>query len=188
MKFILIVFFSSLTLVSTSFSQSNDSIPTNDDSEIRKNALFLEYAGNAPSMSVNFERMIHHQNPFSIFGRIGFGVDVVNLNEGNLFVPSVPLEITATFGKHKHFLELGMGATTFLSKMPMWSSTMYDDNTNIDSLDYELYFLFVPRIGYRFESKKGWLFRAAYTPILYNSSILEDNYQTNFGISFGKKF
>lgn len=188
MKGISTVFFLNLVIFFNGFCQQIDSVTVNNDPTLRRNALYLEFAGNAPRMSLNFERNLIHKNIISIYGRMGFGVDIISLSKGNLFVPSIPLEISTSIGKRKHFIELGVGGAPFLSKMEMWSSAAYYNDLDIDSIDYKLYFLFTPRIGYRYESNKGWLLRAAYTPILYNSSNEYDKYQTNFGISFGKLF
>ena len=188
MKLILTIVFLNLLTIFNGFSQQIESSSKKQDTVLRKNAIYLEYSGNAPIISLNYERKLFHKNIFSIYGRIGFGMDIINLSEGNLYVPSIPIEFSASIGRGKHLIEIGVGGTPFLSKMEMWSSTFYNDDAKIDSIDYELYFLFTPRIGYRFESKKGWLIRVAYTPILYNSSNLNDKYQTNFGISLGKLF
>ncbi len=98
-------------------------------------------------MSLNYERKFFHKNKFSIYGRIGFGTDVINLRAGNLFVPSLPLEISTSVGQRRHFVEFGVGVTPFLSKIEMWSSMSYNYDIKIDTIDYELYFLFTPRIG-----------------------------------------
>jgi len=188
MKFTLTIVCLNLVTILNGFSQQTDSIFTKQDTSSGKNAIYLEYSGTAPILSLNYERKLFHKNIFSIYGRIGFGMDVINLNQGNLYVPSVPIEISTCIGRGNHFVELGIGGTPFLSKMETWSSAAYYDDLQIDSIEYKLYFLFTPRIGYRYQSKKGWLLRVAYTPILYNSSNLDDNYQTNFGLSLGKLF
>ncbi len=51
-------------------------------------------------------------------------MDVISLITGNLFVPSIPLEISTSFGQRRHFVEFGVGGTPFLSKIEMWSSTI----------------------------------------------------------------
>lgn len=150
--------------------------------------MYVEYSGNAPMISVNYERNLWQKNLINLYSRIGIGIDNIKFREGNVIVPSIPFEFASSFGKLKHFIEIGIGITPFLSKFEMWSSQGYNYNAPINTADYELYFILTPRIGYRFETKKGWLIRAAYTPILYNSSNTSDNYQTNFGFSFEKLF
>jgi hypothetical protein len=185
-KWLIVLLFNSI-FIFNGICQQSDSVKTQTDQTLRKNAIYLEIIGNAPRMSLNYERNLFHKNNISIFGRMGFGFDIVNLNTGNLFVPSIPIEISYSIGKRKHYFEVGIGSTPFISKMEMWSS-VYFAGLDIDSIDYKLYILITPRIGYRYESNNGWLIRVAYTPILYNSSSVYNKYQTNFGISFGKLF
>jgi len=187
MKVILTILVLTSVLNINGYCQIIDSVKADNDSVLKRNAVYLEYAGNAPKLSLNFERMFFKKKLFSIYGRLGFGVDIINL-KGTLFVPSITLEISSSIGKRKHFVEIGVGSTPFLSKMSMWSSAAYQADLNVDSIDYEFYYLLIVRIGYRYESNKGWLLRFAYTPIVYNSSNINDKYQANFGLAFGKLF
>lgn len=181
----IITFFLSI-IFSISNAQLADSL--NPKESLNQNALFLEVFGNAPMASVNYERRILRKDIASLFVRAGIGLDVIDFKDDNLFIPSIPLETSIAFGKNKHFAELGIGITPFLSKFPTWSNYDYYYVADLDSFDYNMYFTGVARIGYRFESKRNWLVRIAFTPILYNSSDENDNYSTNFGVSVGKLF
>lgn len=154
------------------------------------NAIYLEFGGNARAVSLNYERKLLHKNYFSFYGRLGFGLDIFKFSQGNMLVPSIPIELSTSIGKRKYFAEIGIGGTPFWSKTETWSSNVYYYDLNIDSLDYKFYILFIPRIGYRYQSNKGWLMRLAFTPILYNSSNNNNNnkYLTYYGISVGKIF
>src|SRR5688572_11736926 len=125
MKVILIIVCLNLMTIINGISQETDSNPIKQDTSSRKNAIYLEYSGNAPILSLNYERKLSHKNIFSIYGRIGFGMDVLNLSQGNLYIPSVPVEISTSVGRGKHFVEVGTGGTPFLSKTEMWSSASY---------------------------------------------------------------
>ncbi len=173
-------------LFSISHAQQPDSL--NPKESLNQNALYLEVYGNASKASVNYERRLLRKNRASLFLRAGIGLDVIEFKDDNLFIPSIPLETTIAFGKNKHFAEFGIGITPFLSKFPTWSSYDYYYDADLDAFDYNFYFTAVARIGYRFESKRNWLLRIAFTPILYNSSDENDNYSTNFGLSVGKLF
>lgn len=178
------VFFS--ILFSNSQAQKLDTLISLTN--VINNALYLELYGNAPMASVNYERRLLRKDKTSLFVRAGIGVDVIEFKDGNLFIPSIPLETTIAFGKYKHFAEFGIGLTPFLSKFPTWSNYHYYYDADLDSFDYNLCLTGVARIGYRFESNRNWLLRIAFTPILYNSSDENDNYSTNFGLSVGKLF
>src|SRR6188768_1214254 len=105
-------------------AQKNDSLFKKTN-----NAFYLELVGNAPFVSANYERKIYGNTIYSIYARIGFGVDVVDFRQSNLFVPTLPLEISSSFGSSKHHLEIGVGVTPFYSKVVMWSLS-YDYGTN----------------------------------------------------------
>jgi hypothetical protein len=166
-----------------SLAQQNDSILRQTD-----NAFFIEIGGNAPFMSANYERKIFTNNFYSMHARIGFGFDIVTSKKNNLFVPSVPLEISSSFGPFIHHFEIGIGVTPFYSKIAMWKLP-YNDDANYSTLDYKVYCLIVARVGYRIDTKKGWIYRIGYTPIIYNSSYKSEfDLQNNIGVSVGKFF
>jgi len=85
-----------------------------------KNSLFIELFGNAPTVSLNFERNIFVYNYVSIYGRSGVGIKVIDFSKNDLVVPSLPKEITAPIGRKKHKVEFGVGITPFYSKNETW--------------------------------------------------------------------
>ena len=66
------------------------------------------------------------------------------------WLPAVPLEISAFYGKSNHHLELGMGVNSYLDR-----SKAFDSET-FETIDKEVFFAFIPlRIGYRFQKPEG---------------------------------
>ena len=110
-----------------------------------------------------------------------------NTSKTIYWLPSVPLEFSALFGKSKHHLEIGTGIT------PHLSVTVKRNPDFLRSSDRLYLNAFIPlRLGYRYQKPEGGcFFRVAYTPV-FELPILDGN---NFlfnpifaGISFGKSF
>ncbi len=176
-----------LSLLLFAFIQSH---AQQNDSLIRqtKNAFYIEIGGNSPFISANYERKVFGNNSCSIHSRFGVGFYGHDFKQGFLFIPSIPIEISSSFGSSKHHVEIGVGATPFLSKVTLFR-VVYNYDENLDSLDYTLYCLLIARIGYRLETEKGWIYRIGFTPIIYNSSYKSAfDFQYGFGFSVGKFF
>lgn len=104
-----------------------------------------------------------------------------------IWLPAIPLEVSALYGKSNHHLELGFGFTSYLSRTLEINSETFEFNDKVvfDSL--------IPlRIGYRYQKPEGgFFFRVGYTPF-FNVPVGEgkswsfDPYWA--GVSFGKSF
>ncbi len=109
------------------------------------------------------------------------------IDSKTIWLPAVPLEVSALYGKSNHHLELGMGVTSYLTR-----SLAFDSET-LENIDKVVFDAALPlRIGYRFQKPEGgFLFRLGYTPIINfpnggGGGWVFDPYWA--GISFGKSF
>lgn len=120
------------------------------------NGVFLELAGKG-FMSVNYDIPLgkHHRIGIS-FTSLDYEVLNENytdsFNTYNWWSPGIMYYYLK--GKEKHFLELGAGMS--ISPKP---NKIYDSDIHTDSP-----FSFHGLIGWRYQKKNGWLFRAGFTP------------------------
>ncbi len=168
--FILCLFFS----LSAS-AQSADTVRI-----LPKNAIYFELLGNGILGSINYERMFRQKGTWRIAGRIGLGGYPAILNRPSPWHVIVPTELLFLKGRKNRFLELGVGLTTGL----VWYTE------NINSTEYHEQFVAVPmlRIGYRYQSKNGFVFRAGLLGIFGFNPNRKIAAAPWLGFSFGKSF
>ncbi|WP_224999287.1 hypothetical protein [Cesiribacter sp. SM1] len=149
-------------------------------------ALYLELGGNGIYYSVNYEQIFFQKGSFRAAARIGVSAAPRRVAAKNYFSASIPLEVTAFWGRKNHFAELGVGYTPWL---------LPDTRFNLSraELEYESYKVtsIVPfRIGYRYQkSEGGFFFRIAYMPTLDFTADRNSALVPLFGgISIGKSF
>lgn len=125
-----------------------------------KHSAYLEVGGNAGRYAFNYGRIIHQKGKLKLNGSAGFSMFHHSLNSKTTWLPVVPVEISAFYGKSNHHLELGMGVTSYLTR-----SLTFDSET-FETIDKVVFDAWIPlRIGYRFQKPGGGFFiRVAYTP------------------------
>ena len=131
----------------------------------RRNALYAEILGNGLVLSANYERQMSTKPGLGLHIGIGLGDDK----------PAFPLGAKWLFDidKQESFLEIGAGIT--LAEQGLWE-------TNFNQLKRNSYSAgFIPSIGYRYHSPKGFMWRINYTPVFnrYRTELLF------FGLSIG---
>lgn len=109
------------------------------------------------------------------------------IDSKRIWLPAIPLEVSAFYGKSNHHLELGFGVTSFLN-----TSSVFDSET-FETIEKVVYDAFIPlRIGYRYQKPEGGFFsRVGYTPIINfpTSGGEEWSFEPRFaGLSIGKSF
>jgi hypothetical protein len=145
----------------------------------KRNSVYLEFYGNSGlSFTLNYERLfVGVNNIYAI--RTGFGYfpgeDFYNI--------SVPIEFVIVFGKKRHHIELGAGATYYANVVN--TKDGIEGNEEVFSS-----VLLIPRIGYRFTGKKGLLIRIGYTPVLQLPYLddFDQPFQLFGGASIGYSF
>ena len=151
----------SLALIMGLQAQAQDGHPPlADNNAIRLNHVYGELAGTGIIMSVNYERLI----------RLGPRAPLIGLRVGVLpiFVISPVLEVNVLFKGPIHFIEAGVGtnfgAISEEGESKLWPSA---------------------RVGYRYQGKKGLLFRAG---LMVIENFDEDGIMPYGGLSLGYSF
>jgi len=84
------------------------------ETRLRNNAAYLELLGNGASLvSVNYERLIPYEKAKYIYNtiRIGFSFSKNRWDKSPIY--NLPIELNTLIGKSGHFIELGVGITSF---------------------------------------------------------------------------
>ena len=133
-----------------------------------QNKIYGELLGSGFGISANYERCVWHDDVVSINARIGIGTAIL--------INALPiLGFNACLGKGQSKFEIGVNA------LRVYSIGLLDgyENTSIYAN---------PIIGYRFESREGFLFRFAFTPFLNPDPNTEFPFFPYLGFSFGGAF
>lgn len=153
-----------------------------------KNAVYLEVGGSSGRYAVNYSKIFHQKGKLKLNASAGFSMWRDQLNDfKTIWLPVIPLEVTALYGKSNHHLELGFGFTSFLSR------TLDINSETFEFSDKVVFGAFIPlRVGYRYQKPEGgFFFRVGYTPII-NVPVRAGKswsiYPYWAGVSFGKSF
>ncbi len=133
-----------------------------------QNKIYGELLGSGFGISANYERCVWHDDVVSINARIGIGTAIL--------INALPiLGFNACLGKGQSKFEIGVNA------LRVYSIGLLDgyENTSIYAN---------PIVGYRFESREGFLFRFAFTPFLNPDPNTEFPFFPYLGFSFGGAF
>ncbi len=125
-----------------------------------KQAVSLEVGGNAGRYAINYGRIFHQKGKLKLNASAGFSMFHDRLNAKTTWLPVVPVEISALYGKSNHHLELGMGVTSYLTRR------LGFDSETFQTTDKVVFDAGIPlRIGYRYQKPEGgFFFRVGYTP------------------------
>ncbi|WP_373398403.1 hypothetical protein V8V91_01200 [Algoriphagus halophilus] len=153
-----------------------------------KNAIYLEVGGSSGRYAVNYSKIFHQIGKLSLNASAGFSIWRNQLNDfKTIWLPVIPLEATALYGKSNHHLEMGLGITSFLDR------TLTIDSDTFEFNDKVVFGAYIPlRVGYRYQKPEGgFFFRVGYTPIIDFPPRTGGNWSFNpyhAGLSFGKSF
>lgn len=143
--------------------------------KIKKNLLFIDVGGAGGYGSINYEYLVKKINKLKFSARVG--LSTYHLNDyTNKFNPEiiVPIGVNAYYGS-KNNIDVGLGQTI--------TSIVYADNKNYQPkrrtrLNTNLF------IGYRYQSKKGFLFKIGYAPIIENQKVFRHWALLTLGYNF----
>ncbi|MDP2042510.1 hypothetical protein [Algoriphagus sp.] len=170
-----------LTLSQSTFAQ------TEPETFTAKNAVYLEVGGSSGRYAVNYSKIFHQKGKLKLNASAGFTMWRDKLNSKTTWLPVIPLEVTAFYGKSNHHLEMGFGVTSYLGR------TLERISGTFELREILVYDAFIPlRVGYRYQKPEGgFFFRFGYTPIIDFPPRTGGNWSFNpyhAGISFGKSF
>ena len=134
---------------------------------IKKNSIFVEFAGSGGLGSVNFERQFYHSDITALNYRIGLSFAPIDRNNGTAIV--FPVLLNGLIGRSAHKIELGVGqGLTITTKGNLFALT-------------------TACVGYRFQTDtKHWFYRLSYTPLI--SYLVDFQIQHWAGVSIGYTF
>lgn len=152
-----------------------------------KNIVYLDLGGNAGQYAFTYGRVFHHKGKIKLNASAGFSMWYLGSSSNIRWLPAIPVELTAFYGKSNHHLELGAGVTSYLD------NSIYFDQETFESVDKVVFGAILPvRIGYRYQKPVGgFFFRVGYTPIIDFPPRTGGNWSFNpyhAGLSFGKSF
>lgn len=177
-----VVFLVFLTLSQSTFAQTEPGTFT------AKNAIYLELGGSSGIYAINYGKIFHQKGRLKLNASVGFSIwPNEKIDSKTIWLPAVPLEISALYGKSNHHLEMGFGFTSYLDKTTAINSETFELSDKV------VFGAIIPvRIGYRYQKPVGgFFFRIGYTP-LFNVPVRAgkswsfDPYWA--GVSFGKSF
>ena len=158
-----------------------------------RNALYLELGGSSGRYALNYIMIIHQKDKLKLNVSAGFGLWHYTYSFGpngpkeTTWLPAIPVEFSAFWGRSNHHLELGIGMISYLESISQLNFDTFEETRKI------MYRTAFPlRIGYRYQKPGGgFFFRIGYTPFV-NLPILGKenwNFEPRFaGISIGKSF
>ncbi len=153
-----------------------------------KNAIYLEVGGSSGRYAINYSKIFHQKGKLKLNASAGFSMwRNEKLDSRTSWLPVIPLEVTAFYGKSNHHLEMGFGFTSFLgTSLDLVSGTF-------EFRDKVVFGAFIPlRVGYRYQKPEGgFFFRVGYSPIIDFPPRTGGNWSFNpywAGVSFGKSF
>jgi hypothetical protein len=177
--FLVLAFILSISLEATA--------QTEPETFTKKSGIYLELGGSSGRYALNYNRIFHQKGKLKLNASAGFSMWPKKFDSKTIWLPTVPIEVSAFYGKSNHHLELGMGVTSYLTRSLAFDSETFE---NIDKVVFDAA---IPvRIGYRFQKPEGgFFFRLGYTPVinLPTGGRGEWGFDPYWaGISFGKSF
>lgn len=153
-----------------------------------KKAVYLEVGGSSGRYAINYSRIFHQKGKLKLNASAGFSMwPNEKIDSKTIWLPVIPVEVSALYGKSNHHLEMGFGFTSLLgTSLDLVSGTFeFRDKVVFDA--------FIPlRVGYRYQKPEGgFFFRVGYTPIIDFPPRTGGNWSFNpyhAGVSFGKSF
>lgn len=158
--FLLMCFF----IIQSTFAQPDELRP--------KNTVGLSVLGSASLIAVNYERTFLHKQLFFLSAKAGLGFNqkFTLFGRHSHSYGTAPISLTANIGKHKNFLEIGVGFTALAN-------------------DKDLFFFSYPIVGYRFYplvSKRFFIRVFTEIPLISQEIIRKSNSKYAFPILYDR--
>lgn len=126
-----------------------------------RNAVYVEFGGSSGRYAINYSKIFHQKGKLKLNASAGFSMWRNKTNDfKTIWLPVIPLEVSALYGKSNHHLEMGFGVISFLDR------TLVIDSKTFEFSDKVVFGAVIPvRIGYRYQKPGGgFFFRVGYTP------------------------
>lgn len=146
---------------------------------LNKNAVYAEAGGNAVLFSLSYERMFYQKADIILCARVGSGIipdrffDIRKLSR--FLLPFV--EANLLVGDSTEFFETGLGFT-YSGRLTYYHYHPGDGSHHDYSYRPNYFFL---RLGYRYQGERGFIFRAAATPVFSFEPLLINDKVERYG-------
>lgn len=142
--------------------------------ESRDHSLSLELFGAHNTIGINYDRRFKGNDGLGFRVGLGYGYSESSsflIGSYNIHGVSAPLEINYLFGKGRHHLELGFGASLGFYREKLHAQDVHipygNDNNGSYDITYKRstfgYFMY-GNVGYRLQTNRGFQFRIGLTP------------------------
>jgi hypothetical protein len=162
-------FISLLMLFLNASAQTDTDVPTD-------RSLSLELFGAHNTIGINYDSRFKGNDGFGFRVGLGYGYSekssfLIGSYRYNIHGISAPLEINYLFGKGRHHLELGFGASLGFYREKLHAQDVFIPYGNHSYGSYDItykhstfgYFMF-GNIGYRLQTNRGFQLRVGLTP------------------------
>lgn len=153
-----------------------------------KKAVYLEVGGSSGAYGFNYSKIFYQKGKLKMNASAGFSILIRETTKSRTFwLPAIPLELTALYGKSKHHLEMGFGVIPYLDVVSIFDSEelVFKDKV-VSTTAMPL------RIGYRYQKPEGgFFFRVGYTPFFSAPIGSREDWEfmpIHAGVTFGKSF
>ena len=153
-----------------------------------KKAVYLELGGTSGVYAFNYSTIFHQKGKLKLNASAGFSMLIRETSNSRTFwLPAIPLELTAFYGKSKHHLEMGFGVVPYLD------AGSFLDSETLEFKDKVVFGTAMPlRVGYRYQKPEGgFFFRVGFTPFFIAPIGNREDWAfqpIHAGVSFGKSF
>ena len=164
-----------ITLLATMMVQNIQAQQTNEQPN---RSIYLELLGASNMVGVNYDARFKSNSPWGY--RIGLGITYSKQysmfsNSNSLQGTDIPLEINYLLGKKRSKLDLGFGLNLgyYTEKYDTWNTKQIEEENDIHYYESEYAgeakhslwgYYFFGNIGYRYQPKHGFQFRAGFNP------------------------
>jgi hypothetical protein len=156
------------------------------DFDYNKHTFYVEIGGPSGTItSVNYDKIIYCNKKLLASISLGFGYFPSVNNQSHQF--GAPITVNASFGKNKHFFEIGTGLTYGLFESGEYVIQDFS-GIEINYTEPIESWLWTFRIGYKYQKSDGGLFiRASFTPLIPIQTSLSTSHNNAIipGIGFG---
>lgn len=171
-KQVFIVLVACLSIINSTTLCAQESKSDKENSKINR-SIYLEFLGPSNFLGLSYDSRIRPESSWGYRIGVGYYYEKSSLftSQYSNFGLSAPIEVNYLLGKRRHKLEVGLGVN-----LGIYSDKTFYYINSVDSQDLNMQqttgytrqtkfgYYFYSNIGYRYQAKKGFLFRTGISP------------------------